>query len=301
MAEKFQIQKEKDVVYIEKTKGNSFATNAMMIAVAIILIGIVFAYLATFEGNFDFSAKNITANGLLLLIACYAVRYLCKHISINKARRTPEYAEAEKEAKEAIEEIEVKGYSLRIPEYTNAYEEMLYASTVERILKNARIPALEWNLYATKSKSEIQKEFPNVQFSKAQWKAIKKANNVKRLRYDESFLQTTIEDFNDGLTPSEASDTSKLDRKDDIKALGTSLAFALFSCSLTGMIIYDLSRQSIVLMIIKIITTLISAALAISFGWDLVMKKEIGRFKRQASEAKNCIKWCEENIKNVNL
>ena len=297
MAEKFEVQREKDVVYVDRTKSNSFATNAMMTAVCVILVGIVFAYLATFEGSFDFSAKNITANGVLLLIACYAVRYLCKHISMNKARKTKEYEDAEKEAKSALEKIEEKGYSLRISAYTRAYSERLYNNTVDRVLRNARIPISDWIKYAAKSKKEIKKEFPYVFFSKIQWKAIKTANKIKRSHYDESFLQTTTETSGGGLTPSEASNVSKIDKKDDFKSFCIALSFALFSCSLTGMIIYDLSRQAIILMIIKIITTLISGALAISFGWDLVMKKEIGRFKRQKSEASNCIKWCEEQEK----
>jgi hypothetical protein len=280
----------------ETPKKRDFGTNIMIAVVIAILIGIVFAYIATFKDDFDFSLKSITANGGLLLLACFSVRYLCKHISINKARQTEEYLTARTEAEDATKAIVDKGYSRRIPEYTKAYSERKYAEALGKILKNARISEAEYfDKYATKSKREILSDFPHEKLSKKQWKAVRLANSVKLLHYDEKFLETTIEKIGGYVSPSDAFDVEREDKRDDARSLLMSVAFALFSCSLAGTIIFDLSRQALLLAVIKIITTLISAAFAVSAGWKLVMRKEISRFRLQKTEANNCIQWCEKH------
>ena len=280
----------------EKPKRKDVLTTIMITAVVLILIGIGFAYVAKFEGAFDLSLKNITANGGLLFIACFSVRFLCKHIAMNKARQTDEYKQAQAEAKKATKEIAAKGYSLMIPTYTEAYSERVYISTVEKLLKDAKIPEEEYlKKYATKTKKEILSEFPGTVLSKEKWKALKEIRKIKRLIYDEKFLETESEKVDGYISPSDAFDARREDKKDDWKALLFSASLVLFSCSLAGTIIVDLSEQAIVMAVIKIVTTLFSGAFAIVKGWNIVMKKESGRFLLQTVESANCIAWCEKN------
>ncbi|MBQ7912895.1 MAG: hypothetical protein IJ308_04005 [Clostridia bacterium] len=296
MIDKIKERKDESEASEERPRKKDFVNNVMIAVVVAILIGVAAAYVAKFEGGFDLSLKNVTANGGLLFIACFSVRYLCKHISMNKARQTKEYKEARSEAKKETKKLADEGYSLRIPEYTKSYCDRRYDEAVEAILKNAKIPQGDYlKKYATKSKREILKEYPNERLSRAQWRAVRRANGVKRLHYDEKFLEVEVEGVNGYVSPSEACNVEKEDRKDDIYSLFLSAVFVVFSCSLAGTIIIDLSNRAIILAIVKIITTLFSAALAISKGWNLVMRTEIGRFNRQASESKNCVEWCKKN------
>ena len=149
--------------------------------------------------------------------------------------------------------------------------------------------------YATRTKKEILNAFPFENLSSDQWAALEKARKIKRLKYDEKFLESCAEKVEHYVAPSDAFSLSKSDRADNLQALAFSAFLMVFSCSLVGTIIVDLSNQALILAVIKIITTLISAGFAIVKGWNMVMKVEIGRFNLQTVEANNCVKWCEQH------
>lgn len=277
-------------------KSEDLINRTLYAIITLLFVAVVSTYFVEDLPGFVIDIRNMAIDALWLMLCCYTIGELAKRIYINKARGTKDYEDARKDAVDALAKITPEEGERR-GEYCTVFENELYETVVTRILKNAGIEKKDFDeKYVSLNTKEIKTRYPSDVLTKAQFKSLKLANAVKRVHYDQSFLNSTIE-LSSGVSPSDMYNARKEDRKNMITSAFTSALSGLFGVTFAGELIFSFSLGVLFSAIVKLTLTLIFTSLKANFGWNLVMKTEINRYRLQESEAKNFKNWCAKNPK----
>lgn len=277
-------------------KSETIINRTLYTIIVMLFVAVISTYFVEDLPGIVLDIRNMAIDALWLMLCCYTIGELAKRIYINKARGTKDYEDARKNAVDALAKITPEE-SERRGEYCTAYENELYETVVTRILKNDGIEKTDFaEKYVSLSTKEIKERYPSDKLTKAQFKALKNANAVKRVHYDPSFLNSTME-LSEGASPSDMYNAKKEDRRNMITSAFTSALSGLFGVTFAGELIFSFSLGVLFSAIVKLTLTLIFTSLKANFGWNLVMKTEISRYKLQETESSNFKNWCAKNPK----
>ena len=279
-----------------KKKEPPQSINGILIALAIILlIGILTTYFVEELPDVVVDLRDISKQALWVFVGGFAIGELFKRVSVNRARNTKEYQEAQKEARTAVKKNAESKKTARAKAYCDDYAEKLYSSEKSRILGDAGVDVKEYeDKYFSLNKREIKRAHPDCTLSKKQFKAIRKANAVKKISYNPDFLRT-VERTSRYIAPSELHDVKRRDTWNTVTSAGLGLVGSVFCVSFVQNLIFNFSSAVIFDAVVKVVMILIMIATKTQFGWSLVMDTEMSRLKLQKAEAERFSDWCDEN------
>lgn len=288
---------ESPVVQIkQETSERKFSLNTVLWIVAIvILVGVIATYFVEELPGVEFDFKNISGQVIIVFLGGFSLGELFKRIAINKAHDREEYLKAKKYAEGELAKID-GDKKTGINAYCEEAAHQRYLTVRNAILDKAKITVEDFEKkYATLSKREILKRYPDCGLSKVQFEAIKAANGVKRQVYDPDFLQSVVVEESE-LVPSKRFNVRQKNVKNTVSSIIGGAFGTLFAVSLASQLIFAFSPAVLLTACIKILSILITIAFKFNFGWNLVMVDEINRLALQAKEAQNyCIWWDSHN------
>lgn len=274
--------------------------NGILIALACLLfIGVLSTYFVEELPNVVINLRNITKQALWVFIGGFCIGELFKRVAINRAKMTDEYKTALEEAREAVKRNATAKKTARAKEYCDDYANTVYESEKARVLGDAGVSVEDYKTkYFSKNKGEILSIFPDCGLSKKQFKAIKRANAVKKISYNPDFLRT-VERTSRNLAPSEIHDEKRRNMINTATSVVFGFIGSIFCVSFIQNLIFNFSVAVIFDAVVKIVMILIMIALKTQFGWSLIMDTVIGRLRLQKAEAERFFDWCDENPKTI--
>jgi hypothetical protein len=279
------------VIKQKKTTENIAINATLWVSVIVVFISVISTYFVQELPNVVLEPKTIVKNALWIAIGGYAIGELMKTIFANKARNSLEYKTTLKETKEALDSLTEEEINSR-EEYCKAYEENVYYTTRDRMLRDANIDidVFEEN-YSKLSARDLRK--PDVKLSKRQVKALKAVYKLKRIHYDADFLTMTVE-TNIKYAPSDMHNMERENRINSIYSAVCALIGCLFCVSLVGELVFSFSTAILLAAIFKTIFLVLMITSRATFGWNNVMKTGINRLVVQRSEAVSLKRWYKE-------
>ncbi|MDE6667161.1 MAG: hypothetical protein K2K38_02290 [Clostridia bacterium] len=261
--------------------------------VIIIFISVAMLYLTNISIDLNMSLKDFGYEAAILYIFTVTINFLSRSVAKRKGRET----DAHKKAFDLVEnfenEIIEKGLRGKEGEYCRNWEEKELRFTRQTVLSSAGINLKDFeSTYLMYSDRELLGKKEELGLTEYQLKIIKKARKIKRLKYDEKYLSTTLKTGR-RVSPAGEINTSKFERFRTVQYLITAMLGVCVSASLALDIIANPTFGTVVMCIIKIITILISAIAGMLGGYKLTADMETAELTRKAAEQKNFIKWCE--------
>ena len=281
-----------------KKKETPQTINGVLIGLAVILfIGILSTYFVEELPNVVISLRDISKQALWVFLGGFAIGELFKRVAINRAKITEEYKTAYKEAAAAIKKNADAKKIARAKSYCDDYAEKLYDSEKRRILGDAGISIEDYNTkYIARNKREILAIYPECGLSKKQFKALNRANAVKKLSYNPDFLRT-VEQTGRYVAPSDIHDEKRRNRWNMITSAVFGIVGSVFCVSFIQNLIFNFSAAVMFDAVVKIVMILIMIATKTQFGWSLIMDTAVGRLRLQKAESERFFDWCDENPK----
>ena len=269
--------------------------NGVLIAiVAVLLLGILATYFVEDLPDVVVDIRKVSKQALWVFIGGYAIGELLKIVFVNRARTSTEYKDAKSEAATALAEIVAQKKSDKINEYCEWYERTLYESNQKLALSGSNISFETFQeKYMALSKKEISAKYPQDALTKAQFKAIKRANKVKMEKYDPEFLLSTQDSLAQRV-PSKRFNARERNITNTILSAVFGAVSSLFCISFVSEIIFNMSKEILLSALVKLVVLTLCVALKLIFANSIVFDTEIGRFELQKTEAKAYLRWYDE-------
>lgn len=275
--------------------GEKFINGVILTIASVLFLGILATYFVRDLPSFVLNIREVSLQAVWVIAGSYAIGELLKIVFINRARSSTEYTTAKTDAETELKKISGQKNG-RVKEYCEHISKEIFDNNRKCILAGSKLTlAVFETKYQALSTKEILQRFPEDNLSKAQLRAIKRANAVKKEIYDTSFLISIADDNNATQVPSKRYNSEKRNRKNSITSLLFSIVAGVFGVTLVKSLIFDFSLAILLEVIIKIIIMLFSIGLKLIFVNSLVFKTEIGRFNLQKTEAQAYMNWYEEN------
>lgn len=285
------------VIKPNKSPSGNAINVILYITASVLFVAVLSTYFVKDLPGAVLIVKDVAVDALWVILGGYAIGEIFKRIFINKARATEIYQTAKKETQETLDSLTDEERSKRA-EYCKEYEDKIYETTRDRILKDANIDDKVYEeKYSTLSAGDIK---PSEELSKRQVKALKTIYRLKRIHYNPDFLNMTVS-TNVKHSPSDMYDTERADRNNTISSALFAVIGGFFGVTFAGELIFSFSLSILFTAVVKTILIVIMAAFKANFGWNLVMKTEINRLQLQKGEAKNLKRWCnnQQQVKSV--
>lgn len=284
----------------KKLTVRSAISGIMLSVVVAILVVVVMAYLTriTFQAEIDWAEQG--ANAALLVVCSVAVTVILRQWGRMKGENVPEHAAVAEKISGNIERIIAGHNSGRAADYCRAWEEDEYRKTVERILAPYNIGYEAFKAYRICDKEELFTRYGET-LSKAQINAVLAAKKVKVLRYSEEFLLTDYTRKTGRCSPSGGLTVNQRNLIMTVQNIVTAVLMSLVMVSFAVDIITDPSIATVVSCLLKVLTLVFSGIWAAFGGYNLSAKIEVERMRRQETEQRRFISWCEENAESVSV
>lgn len=272
----------------------NFLDGMTVTTVIIIFISVAMLYLTNISIDLNMSWKDFGYEAIILYIFTVTINLLSRSVAKRKGRETEAhgkaYAEVEKQENEIIE----KGLRGREGEYCRQWEEEELRYTRQALLSSAGISIDDFEKHYLKySVKELKRKVTDGTLTEFQFKVVRKARRIRRLKYDERYLSTALRTGR-RVSPAGEINTAKYERFRTVQYLVTAMLGVCVSASLALDIIANPTFGTVVMCIIKILTILISSIAGIIGGYKLTAEMETAELNRKAVEQKNFLKWCEE-------
>lgn len=270
------------------TTSEGIINNALMFLLAVLIVAVCASFFTEELPGIKFDMKTLARDGAWLMLSSYAIGELIKRIFRNKGRMTDRYGEAKKKAKEALESLTPEELAMR-NEYCREYEGTMYKLELDRILAALAITEEEWReKYAFRDKAELKALYPDM--PKKALQLILSANAIKRANYDPSFFLSTSHTRN-GLSPSQMYDADKKDLRNSLSSIVTTALGGVCAVKMAGDLIFSFSIATLFSFLMKFTTMVLFGSMKATFGWNLSMVTEIGRYEVIVTETGNLKAW----------
>lgn len=273
------------------------AISGIMLTVFLaIIVVVVLAYFTqvTFQGEINWKEQG--ANALLLTVCSVAATVVMRQWGRLKGENVAERLKAIEEVKGNIKTITDGKNRGRAGEYCRAWEETEYTETLKRILEPYNITVEQFKKMRICNGKEIKSNYSGL--TEEQVKAVLKAKKVKRLKYSEEFILTTLNKHERRAAPDGGLTANQRNAIMTVHTIVTAVIISLITVTFMFEIISEPNLATVVSCLVKVLTLVLSAALAAYRGYNLSAVVETERLQRQIAEQKNFIAFCEENPKN---
>lgn len=275
---------------------SDFVDGITLTVVAILLVVIFMVYLTNVAFDTDIDLKDFGMQAFILYFCTLSVNLLLRSYGRRKGRTTKPWQEAKKKVEDNNDSILTEGYSALTFDYCRQWEESELENAQIRILSYVGISIEDFrDKYRVYRKKELQEKFPDL--TKLQIKYIRKAARVKRLRYNEKYLEVSEKRHGLRASPSGAYTSREVTFLQTIKLIISGLVTSLFSASLTLEIISEPTFATVVGCCVKIVMLLIFSTLGLVNGYQLTAMREPEEMNIKADEQKRFMRWCKEKEK----
>lgn len=279
---------------IKKVKQKSFSDyldTSIIIMVAGLFAGIVFAFLVDFIFSGKIDWKDSTVNGIIITGCSTAIYLLLRTYAMRKGRKTKAWMEASTRLEVAGKEIIIKDCAKYIPEYCRAWEEERFNNDIEDTLAPVGITLKEYkDKYAKLTKREIRMQFPEM--TAEQFKTVLRAKRIKRLKFDERYFFVNATVCKRRRSPSGGLTAQQINRITEVRMVITTVILSLVTASLLRDIILDLSAESIVKCVVKLAITIFCGAMGMIGGYSHSSVRESSEMNAKSDEIDVFLKWC---------
>ena len=121
---------------------------------------------------------------------------------------------------------------------------------------------------------------------------------LKIKEYDPNFFTSTME-LESELMPSEMYRAGAENKRNMIKSAFLSVLSSFFCVTLAGELIFSFSLSVLFMAVVKVTSVLIFSSFKATFGWNLAMHTEIGRYKLQVREVDSLKQWYRKKYDGV--
>lgn len=281
-------------------KNRTFANvidTATISTVVFLFVVVVLLYLTNISVDMDMSLKEFGYEAVILYIFTVTINFLTRSIAKRKGKEVKAHVEAYAEVEKNEKEIIDKGLRGFESEYCRNWEEQELRDARKRLLSSAGVDVTRFEgIYVKYSKAELKVKREELGLTEFQLKTVLKAKRIKRLRYDEEYLSSSLKEGR-RVSPAGGLNTVRFERIRTVQYLLTAFAGVCVSASLVLDIIAEPTFGTIVMCIIKLVTILISAIAGMIGGYKLTAEMQTQELLRKAVEQKNFIKWCESTDK----
>lgn len=277
-----------------------FVDGITLTVVGILLIVIFMVSMTNIAFNAAIDLKDFGTQVFVLYFCTVSVNLLLRSYGRRKGRCTQQWKDAKKRVEENNELILNLGFGGMVFDYCRAWEDGELENVQMRILSYAGISLAEFkDKYMKYDAKELRENFSEL--TKLQIKLIRKAARVKRLRYNERYLEVAEKRNRARVSPSGAYTTSEVTVFQTIKVIISALVTSLFSASLVLEIIAEPTFATVVACFVKIIMLLIFSAFGLVNGYNLTSAREPEEMAVKANEQKRFMQWCDEKVKKNSL
>lgn len=268
-------------------------STLMFTVVLAILVVVVLAYMTKIVFGAEIDWKEQGANAVLLVICSVSVTVILRKWGIMKGEDSQEHIEAMHVVEANVDKI-ISGHNCgRAAEYCCIWEEEEYEKTIRRIISAHNITFEEYKKMRIFDKNELQSKYTSL--SKAQIRAVLLAKKIKRLKYSEDFLLTSLKRKDKRSAPSAGLTTDQRNAIMTAQNIFMSIILSIVMVSFSVEIISEPTLATVVSCLLKIITIILSGAWGAYGGYNLTANVDTNRLKSQANEQEKFISYCEEH------
>lgn len=267
-----------------------FLDAGTFVIVGALVIAIICAFLAQFVISPEISWKEVGVAGAIICAASISIYILLREYMIRRGRRTEQWQDAFARVQRNNKEITERHLSPLTHEYCRAWEQERLDDAQNAVLERVGLSLADFRATWCKySKGELKAVEG---LTEAQKTAIIKAQNVRRMKYDERYL---FDDENGGRqkSPSERMSTSTQNLVANIKTAVTTVITSFLSASFLQEVIFDFSAEAVISCVVKLALVAFSGAVGMISGYNFSAQKEVKEMTALADEQERCIKWCE--------
>lgn len=271
---------------------SDFVDGITLTVVGILLVVIFMVYMTNVAFDTEIDLKNFGMQAFILYFCTLSVNLLLRSYGRRKGRTTQPWQEAKKKVEDNNNLILSGGYGAFTFDYCRSWEESELENATIRILSYAGISIEDFrDKYRVYGKKELREKYPEL--TSFQIKYLRKAARVKRLRYNEKYLE--ISEKRNGLrsSPSGAYTSREVTFLQTIKLVVSGLVTSLFSASLTLEIISEPTFATVVGCCVKIVMLLIFSAYGLVNGYQLTATREPEEMSMKANEQERFMQWCK--------
>ena len=278
---------------------SDFVDGITLTVVGILLVVIFMVYLTNVAFDTDIDLKDFGMQAFILYFCTLSVNLLLRSYGRRKGRTTKPWQEARRKVEDNNNLILSCGFSGMTFDYCRQWEESELENAQIRILSYAGITIEDFReKYRVYCKKELQEKFPEL--TKLQIKYIRRAARVKRLRYNEKYLEVSEKRHGLRASPSGAYTSREVTFLQTVKLIVSGLVTSLFSASLTLEIISEPTFATVVGCCVKIVMLLIFSAYGLVNGYQLTATREPEEMNVKANEQERFMQWCKGK-ENQNL
>ena len=269
---------------------SDFVDGITLTVVAILIIVIFMVSMTTIAFDTQINFKDFGVQVFILYFCTVSVNLLVRSFGRRKGRNTQKWKDAKSRVEGNNQKILDGGYGGLTFSYCRAWEEEELGNAQLRILSYAGISLEDFRTkYRKYGKKELKEKYPDL--TEFQIKIIRKAARVKRLRYNEKYLQSAQKRIGRS-SPSGSYTSSEVTVFQTAKVVVSALITSLFSASLVLQIIADPTFATVVACCVKIVMLLIFSAFGLVNGYNLTATRETEEMGAKADEQERFMKWC---------
>ena len=223
---------------------------------------------------------------------------MAKTVAQGRGRKTEIWISAQERQGEKSAELVKKNYARYAAEYCREWENERLERKQTQLLSEANLSFKDFReLYCACSKEELNEKFPDL--TEFQRKTILKAKRIKRVRYDERYLLTSVQEKSRrDYSPSGGFTTGQLNVADNIRTVITTVLTSLFSASILQEVIFNPTKEAVIKLFVKLAVIFVFSALAMVKGYQFSTVKEVREMNAKSDNLEIFMKWCEaEKVK----
>lgn len=286
----------------EKQKRKVSFSDGLDITVIVLVVGLVIAVILAFLAEFVIGAeidlKEVGIDTGIVAACTISIYLLLKSFAQRRGRKTEVWLAAQARQNEQSGEIVKKNYARYAAEYCREWENERLERRQKQVLTEANISFKDFReLYCACSKEELNAKYPDL--TEFQRKTILKAKRIKRIRYDERYLLTSVQEKSRReYSPSGGFTTGQLNIADNIRTVITTVLTSLFSASILQEVIFNPTKEAVIKLFVKLAVIFVFSALAMVKGYQFSTVKEVREMNAKSDELENFKNWCGEK-KNI--
>lgn len=259
-----------------------------VVGLLIVVIGML--YMTQINVNMGIDLLQLGIESAVLYGATIAIYLLLRSFAWRKGTITEGWRTAFKGIIKNNDWIVANSLTTKATEYCRDWEEKELAATRERILADAGVTLAEFNeKYQQYTVKEIKTKY--TELSEAQFKVIKQAKRIRRLRYNEEYLSVN-DKYGRRKSPSGGITTKTMNRL-TIARVCISVAFtSLLGVSMALSLATDFSFATVVMCFIKIIIVVVSGVVGMVGGYNMAAVRAVAEMNAKINEQNRFIKWC---------
>jgi hypothetical protein len=286
----------------EKQKKKISFSDGLDITVIVLVLGLVIAVILAFLAEFVIGAeidlKEVGIDTGIVAACTISIYLLLKSFAQRRGRKTEIWISAQERQGEKSAELVKKNYARYAAEYCREWENERLERKQTQLLSEANLSFKDFReLYCACSKEELNEKFPDL--TEFQRKTILKAKRIKRVRYDERYLLTSVQEKSRrDYSPSGGFTTGQLNVADNIRTVITTVLTSLFSASILQEVIFNPTKEAVIKLFVKLAVIFVFSALAMVKGYQFSTVKEVREMNAKSDNLEIFMKWCEaEKVK----